>query len=107
MRSMQRPGDIAGSNAGRIESMILAQIRLRRLSADRRGDLAKTTPDFRFLPTFAGFPHFIDAAPLSRFDLLPSDPAHHFPQHCVLLQFFDDITQQFKIFYRHVNMPIL
>ena len=40
---------------------------------------AKATPDFRFLPAFAGFPRFIDAAPLSRADFLPPDPAHHFP----------------------------
>lgn len=33
--------------------------------------------DHPFFQTFAGFPRFIDAAPLSRSDLLPSDPAHH------------------------------
>ena len=40
---------------------------------------AKENPDFRFLPAFAGFPRFIDTAPLSRSDLLPPDPARHFP----------------------------
>ena len=40
---------------------------------------AKDDADFRFLPTFAGFSRFIDAAPLSRSDLLPPDPTRHFP----------------------------
>ena len=40
---------------------------------------AKANSDFRFLPGFAGFPHFIDAAPPHRSDLLPPDPARHFP----------------------------
>ena len=51
-----------------------------RVRKRRRGVIpAKTNPDFRFLPAFAGFPHFIDAAPLSRSDFLPPDPARHFP----------------------------
>jgi len=40
---------------------------------------AKTNPDFPFLPAFAGFSRFIDAAPLFRSDLLPPDPARNFP----------------------------
>jgi len=43
---------------------------------------AKKNTDFRFLPGFAGFLHFIDAAPLLRYDLLPPDPARHFPLEC-------------------------
>ena len=35
----------------------------------------KANPDFRFLPAFADFTRFIDAAPLSRSDLLPPEPA--------------------------------
>jgi len=34
---------------------------------------ANLHPDFRFLPSFAGFSRFIDAAPLSRSDLLPPE----------------------------------
>ena len=40
---------------------------------------AKEDADFRFLPGFLSFPHFIDAAPLFRSDLLPPEPARHFP----------------------------
>ena len=40
---------------------------------------AKANPDIRFLAAFAGFSRFMDAAPLSRSDLLPPDPARHSP----------------------------
>ena len=40
--------------------------------------LAKKNPDFRFLPGFSEFSHFIDTAPLLHSDLLPSDQARNF-----------------------------
>ena len=43
------------------------------------GNSGKNEPGLSVFTGFSQFPHFIDAAPLSRSDLLPPDSARHFP----------------------------